>query len=77
MYNWEELRARSKARNLHIVAPAVLRMKWKNDLERFFNIDATIVRAQGGNGGETLLGRLKHLVSHPGRDSFVYIVSLE
>ncbi len=77
MYIWEELRARYNARKLLIVVPAVLRIKWKNDLEHFFNIDATIVHAQGRHNGGTLLERLRHVVTHPGQDSFVYIVSLE
>ena len=77
LYIWEELRARNNARKLLIVVPAVLRIKWKNDLDRFFNIDATIVHAQGNHEGDTLLSRIRHVIARPGQESFVYIVSLE
>lgn len=46
MYVWKELQVRERARNLLIVCPAMLREKWKTDLQSRFNINARIVRTQ-------------------------------
>ena len=78
MYIWEELRARYGAQKLLIVAPAVLKNKWKHDIEKFFNIEAQIIdHVQTRNSTESLLARINHVIENPGRDAFVYIVSLE
>jgi len=42
---WTELRARFDMRRLLIVCPAVLREKWKSELEERFGIEARIVKA--------------------------------
>jgi ERCC4-related helicase/transcriptional regulator with XRE-family HTH domain len=44
-YIWKELQARTGARRLLIVCPAVLREKWKNELRNRFAIEARIVDA--------------------------------
>jgi len=43
---WKELQARQNAHRLLVLCPAVLREKWKNDLQAKFNIEAEIVNAQ-------------------------------
>lgn len=42
---WTELRARFDMRRLLIVCPAVLREKWKSELEERFGIEARVVKA--------------------------------
>jgi len=44
MLIWKELRARVGARRLLIVCPAMLREKWRRDLQNLFNIDAQIAQ---------------------------------
>lgn len=77
MYIWEELRARSNAKRLLIVVPAVLREKWKGDIKKFFGIEADIVSAQGLQGNATVLSKIRDARQNPARTSFVLIVSLE
>ena len=42
---WTELRARSAARRLLVVCPAMLREKWRDELKSRFNVDASIAGA--------------------------------
>lgn len=77
MYIWEELVARKNAKRLLVVAPAVLREKWRGDIRRFFNIDAEIVSPQKENSSLTLLRRIHDAIDDPARTNFAIIVSLE
>jgi len=77
MYIWQELLARENAKRLLIVVPAVLRYKWRNDLKKYFDIDADIVSAQGQGQGRTLLDFVSETMEHPQTERFVAIVSLE
>ena len=43
---WTELRARLDARRLLIVCPAMLREKWRDELDRRFGIDAEVMNAE-------------------------------
>ncbi|MER3478747.1 MAG: DNA/RNA helicase, superfamily II, SNF2 family protein, partial [Leptolyngbya sp. ERB_1_2] len=45
MYVWKELQARADARRLLIICPAVLREKWRDDLQQRFNIVARLTSA--------------------------------
>lgn len=75
MYIWEEIKARYNAHRLLIVAPAVLRGKWKNDIAKYFDIDAQIVSAQ--NGEESLCATLTRIIENRQSKQFALIVSLE
>lgn len=44
---WTELRARFDMRRLLVICPAMLREKWRDELQRRFGINATILDAQG------------------------------
>ncbi|MHC1787216.1 MAG: DEAD/DEAH box helicase [Christensenellales bacterium] len=77
MYLWEELRVRKNANRLLIVVPAVLRFKWKSDLQKYFGIDAQIVSAQNSENGTSLLDYVKDSIMLPQKGSFSLIVSLE
>jgi len=71
MYIWEELIARENSQRLLIVCPAVLCEKWKNDMARFFSIDAQIVKC------EDLLENLKAAAFDPYKKHFALIASLD
>lgn len=45
LYIWKELQARDEAKRLLIVAPAMLRGKWKKDMEQHFGMKSEIVDA--------------------------------
>ena len=45
LYIWKELQAREDALRLLVVCPAMLRGKWKKDMEQHFGINAQIVDA--------------------------------
>ena len=77
MYIWEELRARKNAQRLLIVVPAMLREKWKNDLQHYFSINAAIVSAKANQAGDSLADYIQRAVKAPEKESFVLIVSLE
>ncbi len=77
MYLWEELRVRKNAKRLLIVVPAILRFKWKADLQKFFGIDAQIVSAQNSENGTSLFEYVKNSIMFPQKESFSLIVSLE
>ena len=77
MYLWEELRVRKNAKRLLIVVPAILRFKWKADLQKYFGIDAQIVGAQNSENGTSLLDYVKDSIMYPQKESFSLIVSLE
>ncbi len=77
MYIWEELRARKNAKRLLVVVPAVLRDKWKGDMERFFGIDAEIVSAQCKDDDHALLRRVEDVRRNPNQTNFALIVSIE
>ena len=65
---WKELQARQNAHRLLILCPAVLREKWKGDLQTKFNIDAEIVNAQ----------KLYEKIRNSDRSAtFAYIASIE
>jgi SNF2 family DNA or RNA helicase len=71
MYVWKELQARVDARRLLIVCPAILREKWRDDLQQRFNIVAKLTSAQ------ELLEEIKHVLQSQYRHPFVCIASLE
>ncbi len=77
MYIWEELRARKNAKRLLVVVPAVLRDKWKDDMKRFFGIDAEIISAQRKNDDRNLLHFVEEARRNPNQTSFTVIVSIE
>jgi len=72
IYIWKELQARSDARRLLIICPAMLCPKWQADLYNRFGIDSEIVK--GGQLSDTM----EQLIdSRDWTRSFVYIVSIE
>ena len=71
IYLWKEIEAREQARRLLIVCPSMLRMKWRDDLQRLFGIEADIVDAR------SLHERLERARSSPGTTSFALIASFE
>lgn len=71
IYVWKELQARADARRLLIVCPAILREKWRDDLQQRFNIIATLTSAQ------ELLEQVKYALQSQYQHSFVCIASLE
>ncbi len=77
MYIWEELRARKNAKRLLVVVPAVLRDKWKDDMKRFFGIDAEIVSAQRRDDDRSLLKRVEEVRHFPNQTNFALVVSIE
>lgn len=46
LYIWKEIQAREGASRLLIVAPAMLRYKWQNDMQQHFGINSEIVDAR-------------------------------
>lgn len=71
---WKELQARQDARRLLILCPAMLREKWRSDLQNRFSIDAELISAQG------LRDKVERMLQGQGsqrKNSFAYIVSLE
>jgi len=71
---WKELQARQDARRLLILCPAMLRDKWRTDLQNRFSIDAEIV------GAKQLRDKIKQTLGSQEirqKGSFAYIVSLE
>jgi SNF2 family DNA or RNA helicase len=71
MYVWKELQARSDARRLLILCPAILREKWQDDLQQRFNIFAKLTSAQ------ELLEESQRVLKSQYQHSFVCIASLE
>lgn len=67
---WTELRARFDARRLLIIAPAVLREKWKDELSNRFGVNAEIVDAK------ELLQKLDSVREKP-QTSFALIASMQ
>lgn len=67
---WTELRAREDARRLLVVCPAMLRDKWKRELQLRFGVEAVIVDAS------ELLSRLEEARGRP-QDSFALIASMQ
>ena len=71
IYIWKELQARQDGRRLLIVCPAMLREKWRYDLDTRFRIAGHIVSAT------ELLRKVDNYVRRGIDDAFVYISSLE
>ncbi|WP_319414790.1 SNF2-related protein [Marispirochaeta aestuarii] len=71
IYIWKELQARSDARRLLIVCPAMLREKWQNDLYTRFGIDGEILDAG------SICTSLEKVISRRDNRGFVYIASME
>jgi SNF2 family DNA or RNA helicase len=71
MYIWKELQARADARRLLIICPAILREKWRDDLQERFNIIAKLTSAQ------ELLEEVKNVLQSQYQHPFVCIASLE
>lgn len=71
MYVWKELQARTDARRLLILCPAILREKWQDDLRQRFNIVARLTSAQ------ELLEEAKYVLQSQYQHPFVCIASLE
>ena len=71
IYIWKELQARADARRLLIICPAILRDKWRDDLQQRFNIIAKLTNAQA------LLEEVKHVLQSQYQHPFVCIASLE
>ncbi|HHU94073.1 MAG TPA: DEAD/DEAH box helicase family protein [Alcaligenaceae bacterium] len=67
---WTELRARADARRLLVVCPAMLRLKWKRELDLRFGVKAEIVDA------EQLLNKLEDVQGRP-YESFALIASYQ
>ena len=67
---WTELRARFDARRLLVIAPAMLREKWKDELSNRFGVNAEIVDAR------VLLERLEAVRERP-QTSFALIASIQ
>lgn len=67
---WTELRAREDARRLLVVCPAILREKWRRELQLRFGVNAEIVDVAG------LLERLEQARGRP-QDSFALIASMQ
>ena len=72
IYIWKELQAREDARRLLIIVPAMLRQKWRDDLQQRFGIPAEII------GARELVDKVEsflqqQLINH----SFTLITSLE
>lgn len=70
LYIWKELQARDEAQRLLIVAPAMLRSKWKKDMEQHFGMKAEIVDA-------TQLLDCCREAAKDKRKGFVFITSLQ
>lgn len=71
---WKELQARQGARRLLILCPAMLREKWKADLQNRFSVDAELIDAQG------LRDKVKRILQNrnmQSNSSFIHIASLE
>lgn len=71
MFVWRELQAREDARRLLVVCPAMLREKWRSDLQTRFDIDAEIVKAR------RLREELERVARGESKRAFVLITSLE
>lgn len=71
MFVWRELQAREDARRLLVVCPAMLREKWRSDLQTRFDIDAEIVKAAH------LREELERVTKGETKRAFVLITSLE
>ncbi|XZO02798.1 MAG: SNF2-related protein [Microcoleus sp.] len=71
MYIWKELQAREEARRLLIVCPAMLRDKWKRDIEKRFNMNPEVVDAKN------LLKTTQSFLQRGNPHSFIYVTSLE
>ncbi|PSB16778.1 DNA/RNA helicase, superfamily II, SNF2 family protein [Phormidesmis priestleyi ULC007] len=71
IYIWKELQARADARRLLIICPAILREKWRDDLQQRFNIIAKLTNAQA------LLEEVKYVLQSQYQHPFVCIASLE
>lgn len=71
IYIWKELQARQDVRRLLVVCPAMLREKWRRDLQKRFNIAGEIVTAT------RLLEKVTDFVERGLNGTFVDIVSLE
>lgn len=67
---WTELRARHDARRLLVICPAMLREKWKMELNNRFGVTAQIVDAAD------LLAQLEEVKQNP-QSSFALIVSMQ
>ncbi len=67
---WTELRAREDARRLLVICPAMLRQKWKEELDVRFGVKAELVDAS------ELLEKLKHAQSRP-HETFALIASYQ
>lgn len=67
---WTELRAREDARRLLVICPAMLRQKWKEELDLRFGVKAELVDAS------ELLEKLKHAQSRP-HEAFALIASYQ
>ncbi|MGL4986852.1 MAG: DEAD/DEAH box helicase, partial [Treponemataceae bacterium] len=71
LYIWKELVTRRRAKRLLIIAPAVLTKKWQDDLQRYFDIQSSIVKA-----GE-LQQYIKQAQQFPHKESYALIASIE
>lgn len=67
---WTELRARFDAKRLLVIAPAMLRLKWKKELKNRFGVNAEIVDAT------QLLNTLEDARDNP-KSSFALIASMQ
>jgi SNF2 family DNA or RNA helicase len=67
---WTELRAREDARRLLVICPAMLRQKWKEELDLRFGVKAELVDAM------ELLEKLKYAQNQP-HETFALIASYQ
>ena len=71
IYIWKELQAREDARRLLIIVPAMLKEKWREDLQQRFGISADIV------GARELLEKVESFAQRGFNHTFTVITSLE
>ncbi len=67
---WTELRARTDARRLLVLCPAMLTEKWRDELEERFGVKAVIC------GAGEVLSQLQKTISNP-HEPFVMIASIQ
>jgi superfamily II DNA or RNA helicase len=70
-YIWKELQAREGARRLLVICPAMLREKWRDDLQQRFAIHADIV------GAKDLHQKLQSHIQTGIPNEFAYVCGLE
>jgi len=68
---WTELRSRFDFRRLFVLCPAMLREKWRRELEHRFGVEASVVDARGA------MGQLKRTLRNPETTEYAVIGSMQ